>query len=45
MRPYVSILPEGLEYGGIQSEGDKARATFTIPFSSVDEYRTKLLLS
>ena len=35
-------LPEGLEYGGIQSEGDKARATFTIPFSSVDEYRTKV---
>lgn len=35
-------LPKGLEYGGIQSEGDKARATFTIPFSSVDEYRTKV---
>ena len=35
-------LPEGLEYGGIQSEGDKARATFTIPFSSVDEYRNKV---
>ncbi len=35
-------LPEGLAYGGIQSEGDKARATFTIPFSSVDEYRTKV---
>ena len=35
-------LPEGLEYGGIQSEGGKARATFTIPFSSVDEYRTKV---
>lgn len=35
-------LPEGLEYEGIQSEGDKARATFTIPFSSVDEYRTKV---
>ena len=35
-------LPSGLEYGGIQSEGDKARATFTIPFSSVDEYRTKV---
>lgn len=35
-------LPEGLEYEGIQSEGDKARATFTIPFSSVDEYRNKV---
>ena len=35
-------LPEGLEYGGIQTDGDKARATFTIPFSSVDEYRTKV---
>ena len=30
-------LPSGLEYGGIQSEGDKARATFTLPFSSIDE--------
>ena len=28
-------LPSGLEYGGIQSEGDKARATFTLPFSKV----------
>ena len=35
-------LPQGLEYAGIQTEGDKARATFTIPFSSVDEYRTKV---
>lgn len=35
-------LPEGLEYAGIQTDGDKARATFTIPFSSVDEYRTKV---
>ena len=35
-------LPEGLEYGGIQSEGDKARATFTLPFSSIDEYRSKV---
>ncbi|WP_311469401.1 flagellar motor protein [uncultured Rothia sp.] len=35
-------LPSGLEYGGIQSDGDKARATLTIPFSSVEEYRTKV---
>lgn len=35
-------LPSGLEYGGIQSEGDKARATFTLPFSSIDEYRSKV---
>lgn len=35
-------LPEGMEYAGIQTDGDKARATFTIPFSSVDEYRTKV---
>lgn len=35
-------LPQGLKYAGIQTEGDKARATFTIPFSSVDEYRTKV---
>ena len=35
-------LPEGMEYEGIQSEGEKARATFTIPFSSVDEYRNKV---
>ncbi len=41
MRPCVSTCPR-LEYGGIQSEGDKARATFTIPFSSVDEYRNKV---
>ena len=35
-------LPSGLEYGGIQSDGEKARATLTIPFSSVEEYRTKV---
>lgn len=35
-------LPEGLEYGGIQSEGDKARATFKVSFSSVDEYHSKV---
>lgn len=35
-------LPNGLEYGGIQTEGDKARATFTLPFSSIDEYRSKV---
>ena len=35
-------LPSGLEYGGIQTEGDKARATFTVPFSSIDEYRSKV---
>ena len=35
-------LPEGMEYEGIQSEGDKARATFKVSFSSVDEYRTKV---
>jgi len=35
-------LPEGLEYEGIQSEGDKARATFKVSFSSVDEYHSKV---
>lgn len=35
-------LPEGLEYEGIQSEGDKARATFKVSFSSVDEYQSKV---
>ena len=36
-------LPEGMEYEGIQSEGDKARATFKVSFSSVDEYHSKVI--
>ena len=35
-------LPEGMEYEGIQSEGEKARATFKVSFSSVDEYHSKV---
>lgn len=35
-------LPEGMEYEGIQTDGEKARATFKVSFSSVDEYRTKV---
>ncbi len=35
-------LPEGMEYEGIQTEGEKARATFKVSFSSVDEYYSKV---
>lgn len=35
-------LPSELSFGGIQTEGDKARASFTLSFQSVEEYRTKV---
>ena len=35
-------LPSELSYEGIQTDGDKARATFKLSFTSISEYRTKV---